>query len=255
MVKVISFLFICCVSSLVASSPYTQIYSDLPELLTPVSDEEAYELDLKSKFLNKHKFFASRYQLVRVNFDLFDHYGEEARLTLFDGVSYVVRIMEVDPPEGGASWALKLKIIAPAVTGTDRKGEIFAAMLNEINWHYRPKMFVLNEDETVSNSDLRGMSGISNDAFDERLKNKKNPVRIIYNQLTGEFHSAVYQADFAIYPLPHNPGYHMVYEMDPEKKLNVGYDKQMQRRADQRAHEKQVDDEFKARKEGRREKE
>ena len=79
--------------------------ADAPELLIPVTGEEAKRIIAANEyFIKKEEYFAKRHRIVRVKTDLL--FGDEENLTLslFNDVSIPIKRKEIEVLDGGINF-------------------------------------------------------------------------------------------------------------------------------------------------------
>ena len=91
-------LILQCVAVLAFTAPILHA-QELPELLSPVEAPLVKRLSSKSSYgLRAQLYFAKRYRLVKVNFDLLERAGAEFSVTPFSDLSMRIAARQLSGP-------------------------------------------------------------------------------------------------------------------------------------------------------------
>lgn len=209
----------------------------LPELLIPVDEEIQAKFAARSNFdLREVTYFAKRYRIVQINFDLLDKQNTEFTITPFANAQVIVEAAEVSSPASfGAlrEWLGTLKI--PRIKPQVVHGEIAPTQLEElvkkiILWvgnepiDALPALIRELESESSKPPLISNAPGSSNAAGDRAVMKINTPT------LSGKWLVPSLRNSMRVMPVPEDPRYHVVYEEDPER-MPGGKDFEARRRA------------------------
>ena len=209
----------------------------LPELLIPVDEEIQAKFATRSNFdLREVTYFAKRYRIVQVNFDLLDKQKAEFTITPFANAQVTVEVTDVSSPASfGASREWQGTLKSPRIKPQVVHGEIDQTQLEElankiIFWvsnepiDVPPALIRELESESSKPPLISNAPGGSNAAGDTAVMKIKTPT------LSGKWLVPSLRNSMRVMPVPEDPRYHVVYEEDPERAPR-GKDFEARRRA------------------------
>ena len=194
------------------------------DVLITVTGSDAAKVDVDSEyFLKKHRYFAKRHRLVRFNGGLLES-NEEFVIPLFDDESITVAVTSLEISGGGSTilWSGRVTepsipiddLIAQGMTPNQAKSahsSLFRISFAAIRYEY---------DEVTRTSKRVGASNNARpvDGSTEGLRVDKT----IYYQVDTQFLAAKLGAEFRLIPLEMSPKYHILIEVDENKRISEG---------------------------------
>lgn len=221
----IFFSFILIFTSMCVTAQYK-------ELLKEVDEDRIKKIsDYNSHFLGDAAYFAKRYRIVEVNSDLF--FGDEAfSITPFEDISVVVARDSLKERAGSATW--HGTIIDPYVSMSDL--EVSEEQLaQEGTSKISVYKALLGLRFGLMDWDSDGQTGNAYPSYENKgLQTSRRPVEVpdlqtfkkhAFRSVIGLTNLDVFQlGQYMLVPLQFTPKYHLIYEMDPQKRFFVPED-------------------------------
>jgi hypothetical protein len=196
----------------------------LPELLVAVDQKINSKFAAPSNFdLREATYFAKRYRIVQINFDLLEKPRAKFTITAFPNARVTVQATNIATPASfGASREWEGTVIEPrihpqAMTG-DVDPEQIEVLANKVSlWVSNEPIDVAPELRKELESAPSKQALISNGPSRSSTADNTAVMKIRTPTLSGKWLLPALQTSIRVMPVPEDPRYHVIYEEDRSK--------------------------------------
>ncbi len=191
------------------------------ELLIPVDAATIARVESASKYeLRSQAYFAKRYRIVRVNFDVLKHPDAEFTISAFPDVTFGVKALQTHGPSSSdqlQEWTGVLVSPATRMIAVDTGAEIPPPRVHlwvRSGAHEVPLRVVRDIAQSEGKGGAATSFGPLPDISGAPLDDDRLTTRLNLQSLSGQWFAPSLMNEVVIQPLDGDPRYHIVFEQD-----------------------------------------